>query len=454
LKEPTKLFNKNFLLLWQGQFVSRFGNVIYFFAMNVWLTWTFDSALIVGLLGMFAGIPAVIFGVIGGTIADNFSRRKIIIMTDFLNGIISLTLAAMFFILPLTYTGSNQILLIAVFIVSILGATLNAFFGPAMDASIPDIVPKSTLVQANSMGQLSRQLAQFSGQGAGAALIEVLGAPVFILFNGFSFLFSAFSEFFIKIPQVIPEKSKNVKNQLKKFKTDMVEGFNYINKNKGLKNLVFVSIFTNFFTAPIIVLLTFYVKDILLMPKSWYGLLMISFAIGALIGYTSVAIINPHGSTRCKLIITFLVIQSAGYAVLGLIRIPSHAIFIMFIGGILNGFVLNNITTILQLTVPSNIRGRVFGLLTTISASAMPLGMGLSGVIGKLLDNNIPIIYVCTGVITAVLSIAISLNRDFREFISYETEEQKIPTGFYYNIKPIDASELHLDDHLKYKELV
>ena len=174
LTEPKKLFNKNYLLLWQGQFVSSFGNVVYMFAMTAWITYELDSKAMVGLLGMVSGIPAVIFGIIAGTVADNYSRKKIIVISDFINGTVMSCLAFMFFILPDGSAENNQILLMGIFGVGIFGAITNAFFGPAIDASIPDIVPKRMLTQANSLGQLSRRSAQFAGQGMGIFFYLIL----------------------------------------------------------------------------------------------------------------------------------------------------------------------------------------------------------------------------------------------------------------------------------------
>ncbi len=451
LHKPVKLFNRNYLILWQGQFVSRIGNVIFGFAMTAWFTFTLDSPALLGLYGMAAGIPAVIFGIIGGTIADSYSRKKIIVYTDAINGILVIALALLFFLLPDSLANKNDILLIGVFTTGIFSAITHAFFGPAVDAALPDIVPLTHLAQANSFGQLSRRSAQFIGQAFGARLFAVLGAPVFILVNGISYIFSAVSEMFIHIPQNIPEKSKVLKDRYSDFRKDLGEGFTYILKNKGLKKLVFVSIFTSFFMQPIIILLAFYVKDVLGLPERWYGYLMISFGIGALIGYLSVAIFRISGKTRSKIVILFLLIQSGGFIVLGFVSTSFEALLVTFIGGIFNGYVLVNLQTIIQMTVPSEIRGRVMGLLTTISASAVPLGQGLSGFLAEIF--SIQFIYITIGAIMVVIYFFISLNRDFRIFISYDPKAEEEFSGFNYKVRRLDDDEKYLIEQLKYEDL-
>ena len=454
LSTATKLFNKNFLLLWQGQFVSRLGNQVYSYAMIIWLATTFDSPALNGLLGMLAGIPVVLLSAIGGTVADRFSRKKIIVTVDFLNGIAVLTLAALFLFLPDSLPNKNYILLIGLFAVSIFTATNMAFFGPAISASIPDIVPKKAINQANSMGQLSRQTAQFFGMGAGARLLDVLGAPILVLIDGISFIFSAFSETFIDIPQNIPEKSKKISDQIKQFKKDIGEGLDFIRQNRGLSRLVFFSIFSSFFATSITVLMPFYIKDTMKLPQYWLAILLIAFGVGTMVGYGYVSISKMRGKTRGNLMVFFMVMQGSGYGLLALFPYPYIAMAIIFVGGIFNGFIVINITTILQLTTPSHIRGRVFGVLTTISGSIAPLGMAVSGFVAELLGGNIPLVYFGSGVMTVLITLIMSSNRPFRKFISYQTERELKQSGFTYTVRALEAEEIALINKLKYRELL
>ncbi|HGY55857.1 MAG TPA: MFS transporter [Caldithrix abyssi] len=454
IRKPTKLFNKNFLLLWQGQFVSRMGNQVYMFAMVLWLTWTFDSQALNGLLGMLSGIPLVLLSAIGGTVADRVSRRKIIIYSDFLNGFAVLILAGMFFFIPDSWPDKNEVLLIGLFAVSIFGSTLMAFFGPAISAAIPDIVPEKNMAQANSLGQLSRQVAQFFGMGVGAWLLKVLGAPVLVLIDGITFIFSGISEIFIRIPQHIPEKKEKISEKYKQFKNELAEGLNFITKNKGLSRLVLFSIFSSFFATAITVLIPFYIKDTLQASKDWYAILLISYGIGTMFGYGYVSASHMNGKTRGKLMIFFMIMQGVGYCLLALFPDKLVALAVIFVGGMFNGFIVINITTLLQLTTPSNIRGRVFGVLTTISGSIAPLGMGLSGFVAEMLGGNIPLVYMGSGVMTIFAASLLSSSRPFRKFISYQTEYELKQSGFTYTIRDLKPEEIYLINKLKYKEFL
>ena len=448
LATETKLFNKNFILLWQGQFVSRLGNQVYLLAMILWIKSTFDdvsAANYIGLLGMLGGIPAVLLSAVGGAVADRFSRRKIIIYSDLLNGITVLALAAMFYLMP----GQPEIVLLGVFAANVLGAVLSSFFGPAISAAIPDIVPEERVAGANSMGQLSLQAAQFFGMGAGGMLLRIMGAPLLVLIDGITYIFSAISESFIKIPQVIPEESAKIKDAMRAFKVDIVEGVRYIFSNKGLRNLLFVSIFTTFFTAPITVLLPFYIEYTLSASDvTWFGPLLVVYGIGTLIGYVASGLFKIRGDTRKKLMILFLILDGIGTMILGFMRNPYQAAALILVGGMTSGFIIVNITTLLQITTPSNIRGRVFGALTAISGSIAPIGMGLSGPAANLVGlPQIHYIFIGCGLIMACLSVGISMDKNFRKFISYRSkDEPEEYTGFHYTIRMFDPNKRYAEN--------
>ena len=443
LAKASRLFNKNYLLLWQGQFISRLGNQTYMLAMVLWITSVFSeqsAPTIISMLFMSAGIPAVILSVFGGAIADRYSRKKIIVYSDIINGLAILGLAAVFFLMP----GHVNIILVGIFVVNILAAILGSFFTPAISAAIPDIVPQKRIETANSMGQFSIQTAQFFGYGLGGILFKLIGAPLLVLIDGLTFLFSAFSESFIKIPQVFPEKTKNTGDQYRKFKQDIKEGLNYIFTNPGLKKLLYVSVFSTFFSTPIGVLMIFFVKHVLQANHEvWYGPILVLYGVGTFVGYLIVGIARLRGKKRRNTMIAFMILQSAGYILLGLARDLTFTLILVFAGGIVFGFVVANITALLQLTTPSKIRGRVFGALTTISGSIAPLAAGLAGPLAEVVGlENIYFIFIGSGIILVLLSLIIAMSRDFRIFISYTSDEEEEPTGFSYTLTRMTSNEL------------
>ena len=422
IEKPTKLLNRNFFLLWQGQAVSKIGSQFYLIAIILWLKHATQSGTLVGLMPAISGVLLVLLGPIGGTFADRYYRRNIIILTDLLSGIAVIGLAAMVFFFPT----KTEIVVGCIFIVSIIMAILSSFFGPAIEASIPDLVPKTKLQGANTLSQLSNQLSMLVGQGLGGMLYTIIGGPVIFFFNGLTYLFSAISEMFITIPQTIPEKNKDGwKANFKEFKENTLDGFRYIWKKSGLRELFSVSAVLNFFTMPVIILMPFFVEDHLKINATWYGIIMAVYAVGSLLGYTFGSIRKFSGSERRTFIILFLILEASTYALMGLVATIKIALILAVFAGFAGGFITLNITTLLQLTTPGEIRGRVFGALGTLVASIAPLGMALGGFVFDLLDQNVSIIYITCGSVMAVLSILISFNKNFRDYISFEITEDE-----------------------------
>lgn len=418
MEEPSKLLNRNFFLLWQGQFISRLGINMYGVAMALFLKHTTGSATLMGLMWTFSGLPMIILGPFAGIVVDRYSRRKILILSDLLNAVI----VSLFTFYLLKVEHQSNLAIIGLFTVGITLGITGAFFGPAVSASIPDIVPRSKIAGANSMGQISIQLTTFIGQAAGSALYTVVGAPIVCLVNGIGYFYACVSKVFIRIPQKLPERHDNLKDKLHHFKMDLIEGFRYIWKNRGLRILIYVAAITNFFTTPILPLLPFYVEDFLKIGAQWYGAFLGITGIGALFGYVFAGFSRLKAKARGSIMVIFIILMSAGYGVLGFVKVPVIALGLAFFGGFMSGFIAVNISVTLQLTTPTEIRGRVTALLATLVGSLMPIGMGLGGYIGDLLDKNIPLIYASCGAIMAILTTIAAMNKDFRDYLAYDRE--------------------------------
>ena len=135
MNTSSKLFNRNFFLLWQGQFVSQLGSQAFVIAMMFWIKHQTGSASIMGLLMAVSMLPSVILGPIAGTFADQFSRRKIIIFSDILRGIPVLVLALLIYYMVSTV----EVIIICLFFVSLFSGVVSSFFNPAITAAIPYI---------------------------------------------------------------------------------------------------------------------------------------------------------------------------------------------------------------------------------------------------------------------------------------------------------------------------
>ena len=414
MEPPKKLFNRNFLIQWQGQSISRLGAQIFAITMLLWIQQTTDSATIMGLLYMLAAIPGIVLGPVGGTFADRYSRKKIIVFTNLIQGLAVLLLAVFVF----RNKEATDAIVAGLFIVAILNGILNTFFGPAISAAIPDIVPKESVAAANSMGQASNQITLFVGQGLGGWLFQTIGAPILFLFNAFTFLYAAFSQTFVTIPQEIPDRVGDWREQFDEFYGDLKNGFRYIMKRPGLRDTVFISAIISFFVAPIAILLPFFVEDFLQVEIAWTGYILAVFGVGSFVGYIFAGAIRMQPKTRGRFLLVLIFAQAIGFFLFGFVTNPYIALIMGFLYGFAQGVILVSFTTILQITTSGEMRGRIFGILATISSSLAPIAMGLTGVVVDLIDQNIPAIFFGSGIIMIVITSIVSLDIHFRDFLS------------------------------------
>ncbi|HKQ79434.1 MAG TPA: MFS transporter [Blastocatellia bacterium] len=421
LKPPTRMMNWNFVLLWQGQVISQFGTQISRIAMLFWLKHATESPSLMGAIAMFAGVIAVLLGPFGGALADRYPRRSIIIACDLINGSAMITLSILMFFAP---TAQSWIL-VGIFIVSVLLSAVGSFFSPAISASTADLVPKEKVAAATSTLQASDQISIRLGQAAGGTLFQILGAPFVLLIDGVTYLISAFSECFVTIPQKLPEKNSDWRGRIREFMHDIWEGLNYVRANAGLAQLFLIVTLLNFFLAQILGLYPFYIEDHLKLGPDWYGYLLATLGCGVLVGYLLAGTIKVSGRSRSRLMVACMLLTAAMCGLLGVIESPMAVAAVTVVIGVVSGFLNVGVMTILQITTPSEIRGRAFGLLGALSGCLLPIGMGMAGLAASLNGKNIPQIYLfCGGCMTLVVIVASNLSQ-LRAYLAFEPDDRR-----------------------------
>jgi MFS transporter, DHA3 family, macrolide efflux protein len=416
MSRPTRMFNRNFVLLWQGQFVSNLGNQAFLIAIVFWIKDATGSATLMGLILMLSALPAVVLGPIGGAIADRHSRRMIIMLSDLLSGLAVLVLAALMWLTPT----QTDLIIAWIFITATLLGIIDAFFSPAMTAALPDLVPEERVAGANSVGQLALELSTLLGQALGGLLFRLLGAPLLMLTNALTFIFSAVSEAFIRIPQHLPDQPAHWRERIAVLGRDLRAGLSFIWGIRGLRGLVLLSTLGNFFNVPIIVLLPFYVEDFLGLAPDWYGYLLAAFSAGTMAGYLIAGAAPLSPRLRAGLALTLMVLEPICYIAVVLTGAPPLALVLVALAGAMSGFMIVIITTLLQIATPSELRGRVFGLIATLSGTLAPIAMGLAGIVADLSGQRIPLIYLGCSVAMLVMALLALLSPSIRAFLAYD----------------------------------
>lgn len=142
--------------------------------------------------------------------------------------------------------------------------------------------------------------------------------------------------------------------------------------------------------------------------------------VGSVLGLVFAGALKLAPNRRKNFIIIGILIDAILTIMLGFNNETYLAIIILILTGAIAGFIQVHIQTIMQASTAQEIRGRVFGFISTITSALIPLGMGLSGFIGDLTNKNFPLIYGFSGGVLVILSIYMFFSNDIKDFLSYE----------------------------------
>lgn len=413
---PDRLWNRSFFLLWQGQTISQFGNLAFTFAMMLWLKDATGSASLMGFMMFASLLPGVLLGPFGGTFADRHSRIRIALVCDLLSGAAVLVLAFSMFdprVVDLQ-PGAVRFIIGLLFGVSVVTGILRAFFMPALTSAIPELVPRDKIPAANSLNQFAVQGSTLLGQAIGGLAYQLLGAPLLFLIDGISFLYAGICAGFIRLP---PRPAKPAsEHPFREFLKETGDGFRYLWKRPGLRDFIAIASVVNFFGMPIAVLLPFYVETYLKADDKWYGFLLAFIGAGSIAGFILAGTVQLTGQARYRAIFAAMVLAPVFFGTLGFVTNAYLAMALVFLGGAAVGVINVYLMSMIQASTPDEVRGRVMGVVITLSSALMPIGMVVGGVVGDLTGKNVPLVYaVCGG---AALAVSLfGLRRDLREFL-------------------------------------
>jgi MFS family permease len=406
------MWNRNFLLLWQGLLVSQIGTQLFGLALLYWILETTGSATTMGLVLMAAALPGVLLGPFAGTLADNVSRKTLIVWADVVRG-----LAGISFVLVLWFGGA-KLALPVLFVAQVIFGCCSSVFIPAVNASIPELVPKNNLTAANSLLLGTNALTSTASFGLGGFLYAAVGAPWLFLINGVSYLISAFTECFLSIPQSFPEERTTRQNALRAFRRETAEGFRYVWNGRGLRTLFGMLAMINFVLVPTGIAMPILVRDFLHRGPEFLGIMAACQALGSLAGFVVAGAIKVPPQRRPDLVLSCMVLSGLSILALGFISIPLVTLPFLALFGFLLPLYNVNIISLIQGTTPSEVRGRVMGLVGTLVLGLIPLSQGVSGVLIDAIDKQVPIVYSVVGGLFVVVVLFASLSAEFRIYLA------------------------------------
>ncbi len=355
---------RSFLIIWIGQVISILGSGLTSFALGVWIYQKSGQATPFAITVLFGSLPAVLLGPIAGTVADRFNRKKVMLLADTGNALITL--------LAFLLYANGQLEIWNIYLIALLGSVFSAFQEPAFAASIVMLVPKKDLQRANGLSQMSNALGNLVPPILAGLLFGLIGLQGIIIIDFITYFAALGTMLFSRIPQ--PER---IEEKIKaNYWQDAMLGWRYLRLKGGLLGLVFYFALVNF----MINFATVLSSPMILarFSPAVLGTVQTIGGIGMLLGSV---VLSIWGGPRKKIkaIILFVSISSLGLILAGLqpnVLLISMGYFVMLsVIPLASG----SSQAIFQTKIPTELQGRVFAIRSMISRSMMPVAFLSAG---------------------------------------------------------------------------
>lgn len=270
-----KIFKqKDFSLLMLGKLVSLLGSNMQQFALSLYVLGITGSATIFASILSISILPRLLLSPVAGVFGDWFDRKKSIVILDLINSLIIGTFAVI-------YIANGELSIPMIYVLVILLEITEIFFGSSMSAVLPSVVKKEELMDANAVRSLVGNIGNISAPILAALIYGAFGLKIIFIVNAISFLLSAISETFIKIPKT---HKRPEKIDIKSFKTDLMEGINIIKSNKLIFTMISLGTIINFAIAPLFsVGLIYIIREILNSNDIQFGIFQMTLSVSMLL---------------------------------------------------------------------------------------------------------------------------------------------------------------------------
>jgi MFS family permease len=354
---------RDFRVLWLGAFASTIGTWMQEVAQN-WLVLTLTgSAFLLGLDAFLGDLPILLFSLIGGVVADRMERRRLLLLSQYLQMSFAFVLAALIYF--------ETVSIWHILLLSFLTGTAQAFGGPAYQALIPTLVDKKDLANAVALNSIQFNLARILGPLAAGLAFAAFGAAACFALNGASFL-AVIVSLSILSGRFVPQPSgSNMYAELRM-------GLSFVLQHRGLRVLSFLAFCSTFFGLPLLTMLPIFAKDVFQLGPKGYSTLLACTGLGAVVGALIVAALGNFprkGELALGLQVSFGVVV----ILFSFSRLLWFSMCTLFLAGITLVAVFALISSLVQLQAPESLRGRIMSIYMVAFRGGMPLGSLATG---------------------------------------------------------------------------
>lgn len=276
-----------------------------------------------------------------------------------------------------------------VFFVTFIISIITQFFVPAKSAMIPEIVEKDELVYANSLSASAGRVVIIIGGALGGFIIGKYGIKAALFFDFITTITSFISISFIREKRHVSIKDINNSEEINKSViSDLKEAYIYISKKPVIIFSLFSYISIMIAGGLSYIFLIKFSNETLRMGVEGLGYLQTSLGVGVVIGAVILGIIGNKIS-KISLIKIGLLIVATSAAMFGCIEKINFAILTGIVAGIGGALIIIISETILQIVVKSHFRGRIFGLLQTITNASFAISAIIAGFFSGVIEERV-----------------------------------------------------------------
>jgi predicted MFS family arabinose efflux permease len=364
LRRVFKAFHyRDFRLMWFGACTSSIGTWMQIVAQG-WLIYRLShSAFLLALDQFLAGIPIFLFSLIGGVVADRAERRKILLVSQYVQ------MASAGILTVLVTLGVVHVW--EILCLSFASGFAQAFGGPAYSALIPTLVEPDDMPNAIALNSIQFNLAVTVGPALAGITLARFGEKWCFGLNALSFLAPIISLSIISA-RFLPESTKeSIFGSLK-------QGIRFVRQQGSMEALIVLAFCMTALSMPMRTYIPVFVKDIFHRGPETYGNLLSLMGVGSICGSLTVAGI---GNIRKKgrFALTMLIGLGAGISGFSLSKqLPVSYAMLVLVGASMMA-VFATVTSLVQLITTNEMRGRVMSVYNCAFRGGMPMGNLLTG---------------------------------------------------------------------------
>lgn len=364
---------KDYRYLWLGQIVSNVGDSMTNLALLLLVNHLTGSVAALATMAIVLALPSLLFGLFAGVLVDRTDRKRVMIVADIFRAI---------FVLGFMLVDSADKIWI-LYSIAFIQASIAIFFAPARSALIPNIVPKEGLLSANSISETSRIIFGLVGTGLGGFLIgQFENYSLVFALDGLTFLISVL--FITRIHYTRQVGADKEPINARRLVGELREGLGLTFSNRVLAGTIVAFAVTMLGLGAVNILLVPLLVDDLMVKETWFAAIEFSqtaamVLAGALVA-TLAARLKPTHILAGSLI-------GLGVAV-ALMSLPTavwHIIVILFFAGLFITPLQAAGSTIIQTSVPDEVRGRTGSANNMLITTSQLVSMGLAGVLADVM---------------------------------------------------------------------